>query len=536
MLYRLTISNFATIKSFECSFDSGFTVFTGESGAGKSLVFQAIYGLLGCSMNASMIREDADFCELQASFYLKDTTDPILKNYVDEENYLHLYRKVHRNKPGLITINAKASPLKMLKKIGALLAICIGQHEQLSLMKPSHQLDLLDHYIPDLHDLKNQYINEFNHYTQISNELKSISELNIDPQLQEFLSFQIKDISQHNFDSHEEDTLTQQKKDNAKATKQKQHLQQFHSALSSSLQHLQQAKDSLIQLTPTNTLPTLDSVESLSSQLEDLSFTASKEWNNYSTISDQNMNDIESRLDLIFRYSHKYKVHSIHELLEKLESLKTQLYQLDSAEDKKNDLLEDLSKSQQKCTVLAQSISKKRQEHAMTLSKELMAILHQLGFDFVQFKVKFEESKELLTSGMDSINFLISVNAGETEKPIAKVSSGGELSRILLAFYTIFGSFNSHKLLLFDEIDTGVGGLTANAIGSLIHKLSKKQQLFVITHLAQIAQFSNTHIRIEKTIKENETFSSPSILDSNSRQEEMSRMIGGSKVVESILN
>ena len=534
MIQSLRLQNFITISTVECSFLDGFSVFTGESGAGKSVLFQALYGLLGQSLSSSLIRQGESMAELEGVFQLENGPVPeFLESLVDESGNLVIYRRLHVSKPALIQVNAKTVTLKTLKLIGQHLAICVGQHEQLALLNPAYQLRLLDSCIPEITSLMKDYTHVLSEYKTVMTQHTQCKAQTGDDGLVDFLRFQIHDIEQHGFSADEESDLKTMKKRFVLAEKQQQDHRDLTQALSQAQNALQQASGLCSKLDNCPDDLSLETIDRVLASVEELSFTCSR-WDPGKSNREWSLSDIENRLDLIFKFTHHYKQPSLSGLLMHCESLKTKLHDIETQSERLNELDSALKEKRDTLQTLASSLSRHRKQQSGTLTTALQDMLLNLGFDYCQFEIFFETSPEFLSSGLDRVSFLISVNAGEPAKPLSKVSSGGELSRLLLAFYSAFSDHEPHKLLLCDEIDTGVGGLTANAIGQVLKDLGTGRQLFCITHLAQIVQFSAHHFVVKKTAIDGRTESRVSLVSDECRSSELSRLVGGEQVLHQL--
>ena len=531
MLTNLRIENFITIKTFDSEFFDGLSVFTGESGVGKSVIFSALYCILGKTFSTELIRPQCDYAELEAHFDISNNNLTFLRDFTEGEKTIIVYRKVSKTKKQIIKINSQSVTQKKLKEIGSHLATFINQHEQLSLLKPSFQLELIDKIDTKITQQREIYQGKYTSYLSKKNEIDSISKTLASPQHLEFFKFQLNDIEHHNFQKEEEYELKLKKKEILQQKKDNQHFQEISSGLDQSLTQLSHL-NSLVKYLDSIDDITKSKFESLVEDISELSFKLSGLNKNFSQ-SDMSLDEIEMRLDLIFTYCNKYKKLNLNQLCEFQEELAESVKIGENSEELLYKLNNELKIIEQDLILESEKLTYLRKQQSKPIQIEIEETLHRLGFNDLKFKITFSEKEEFSQSGKDSIQFMIQINKGSDLKAIQDSASGGELSRILLAFYSAFSKQSEKKLFLFDEIDTGVGGISATSIGKELSKIAQNQQVFCITHLAQIANLAQHHLVVAKNNYENETITNINYLD-KSDNIELIRMMGGETFLKEV--
>ena len=532
MLTALRIQNFITIKDFESDFFDGLTIFTGESGSGKSVIFTALYCLLGKPFPESLIRAGAERAECEAVFSIKQYNNEFLNSFTDDGDTLIIFRQQSRHKSAQIKINSRTVTQKTLKDIGNQIATIVSQHEQLSLMNTAYQLELLDQRDSDIALLKSDYQQHYNDYKKKQRALQLFeSEISDQAQL-DFFQFQYDDIAQHNFLPDEELTLTTQKKELSQRASTQLAYNAITQNLTTAINGLHTTSSKFTQLQTASSQKLSERLQSTIHELEDISFEVSQDQHGYENNHSLSADDIENRLDLIFSYTSKYKKLSLQQLCAYRDDLAEKI---NFAKNKSATLLsltEELELAQNTLKHCSDAIRNLRINAASKFKHALIPILQSLGFDHVQFDIHFEELSEFNSSGADSIEFMISINPGNELNPLAKVASGGELSRVLLAIFSLQPQSQRCQLYLFDEIDTGIGGIVANAMGKQLSIMGATQQLFCITHLAQIATVANHHMLISKHSSTSTTETHCRYLTDTEKSTELKRMVGGEAIIK----
>lgn len=532
MLSSLQISNMAIIASVSLDFESGFTVLTGETGAGKTVLLSSLGMLQGEPTSDTMIREGADRAMVEAHFTQ-------LSIEIGEEHFtdITVSRELIRNKPSICRLNGHRVPIKTLKSLKAQLFHSVKQHEGLSLSTQSYQRALLDHYgKKSIAPLKETYQQ---HYTTYRTCYDALSQLNTAEQDQdqqlEFLNFQIDDISKQNFEPNEEETLKQQKtalKSQQKLTKLSQ--ESVHS-LSEVTTHLTLAEKAINALSAID-----DSITPLQSQLlpiqvtcQDIHATLQQKQQDWKHLAGGDINTIETRLDTIFRYKSKYKVQTLPQLIDRLDTLKQKRKDITTFSDKKEQLTQQLEQERIIVSQHGLALFQERQSVAIQLSKAIETDLSQLNFQSPKVQLDLTYTPDQLSAdGQDKLTFLIAPNIGFSPLPLDKIASGGERSRILLVLQSILQDQNQTDTLIFDEIDTGVGGMTAHTLAEKLKSIAQKKQVITITHLPQIAEKADHHFCIQKGIQAQKTTTTIHLLATETdRKEEFQRMSGQATIV-----
>jgi len=548
MITRLFIQNYAIIDKLELEFEEGFSVFTGETGAGKSILVGAINLLLGEKGDSSIVRSGEEKAIIEGEFLIKDRDiKEKIKSYsVDVESSLIIRREIsiHQGK-NRVFINGFQEPISKLEEIGQWLIDIHGQHDhQLLLQQKVHQ-DILDSY-GNLHgDIK---IVE-NLYKRLMESLNLLKELEQDQNRLEadrvFMELAVKEIQDANFYEEEEEELTES-------------LKKMENAQNISLS-LTNARDLIYNNEKSATISLSRAINSISSiesfdpkytelrQILDDALTKVEEsgrlLSDYLKELDFDEDTLEKtieRLELIKDLKRKYKKNTIAELIQYAEECKRKLSFLDNKSGEIQKLNEEIENLKKELTSKSIDLSRKRQLVSTELAKKIKEELKFLGMEKADFivdikYVKDESSPIILNgipvrvneTGIDRVEFLISTNPGEEPKPLKKVASGGEISRVMLALKSIFAKSDPVETLIFDEIDVGIGGITANNVGLKMKEISKEKQLFVITHLPQIASKADFHYFISKSVEGNKTFAKARLLTKEERAGEIARMLGG---------
>ncbi|MGE4169926.1 MAG: DNA repair protein RecN [Candidatus Margulisiibacteriota bacterium] len=536
MLSRLRIKNIALIDEHELELQPGFTVLTGETGAGKSIILDAVQLLLGGQANEGYIKHGADEALVEGTFIVPP--NPLWESYVGDTGTLLITRKLQRGKDSVARINGETVPLKVLKTLGPHLVSIMSQHEAYSLYSKDHQRQLLDTFAkPDITPLLNAYTTAYDQFMALKTQLKHHQDAqNQSDQHQAFLSFQIQDIEQHHLKPGEDEALETQKQQLKQVAKQQAARSTLLGPFEEALSLLEGVSK---QLTPLN-LPELEPAQAtLADELDTLhALYATLDRNLAIPNLDLDIDTLEARLDTLFKLKTKYKAQSIDALLNHCTALKTELHNLLHAEEVSHNLEEQLQKAKQTLLDHGKKLQALRAQKASILSQTIQRTLVELDFEKAKFTIELSPTPPT-TTGLDAVTFMMSPNPGEPLKPLDKIASGGELSRIMLALKAVFTSDAPIETLIFDEIDTGVGGLTANRIGEKLRAISQQApntQLVAITHLAQIATVADHHIVVQKKVSGEKTITTLQTLNPNQKRQELERMIGGKAIAEILIS
>ena len=548
MIASLHIENIAVIKKLDVDFSKGFTVFTGETGAGKSIIIDGISLLLGAKGDKQLIRTGESYAMVSGVF--TDISSGVIAAmeecgvYPDEEGNILIQRTITCDGRSQIKINARTVTLSVLKAVTPLLMVIHGQNDTSSITDSKNQLEIIDSYAAN-GALLEQYRAEYDKWVAIKDEIEEITRRQAEGARQiEILRYQIRDIDSVSPAENEEDELIDKKvkiKNSEKITKNAGFA---YKALKGSEKGsisflLEKSITALDQLT--DVLPEL--AESVNSLRETLYVIEDVSDDVYSVISDKEddpteaLNKIESRLDKISKLKRKYGL-TVADVLAFRDNARHELEVLENSDD----ILRELSAKENKAYAVALKLANELHERRTVAAKEIEETVKKtLEFldmpkvvFFVSIKEEFHDEKKILfSSGSDKIDFYISANKGASAQPLAKIASGGELARIMLAIKSAITAKDGIGTVIFDEIDAGVSGKTARKIGIKMRELSASVQLMCVTHSAQIASLADAHMLIRKSDVDAGVETSVAELDYNGRVSELSRILGGLNVTES---
>ena len=541
MLQELSIKDFAIIDEIQISFQPKMTVLTGETGAGKSIIIDALGLLAGGRGSTEFIRKGEKKAVIQGLFTLprEANTYNILEEYgIDsEDGQIILQRDLYRGGRNICRINGMMVNLATLRKVGETLIDIHGQNEHQELMKPENHIDLLDEYDKKTSELRNQYQVVYQNYRKLklSMEKKEADEKAWAQRL-DMLNFQVKEIGEAGLKINEEDELVEEKN-------KLDNFQAIHDALELSYQILSGEKIDVVGNLG-NAMNELSDVSDLSENLQEINTKISDafysledtardisdeldsmEWNG------ERLNEIEERLELIHQLKRKYG-DTIEDILHYHIRIVKELREMENAEQNSEKQERQLSEALEKVKELAIKLSKQREKSAKKLEKMIHEQLSALYMDKAVFEVKFLNNSKLYSKGIDKVEFYIQTNPGEEMGPLAKIASGGELSRIMLALKTIFSQKMGVTSIIFDEVDTGVSGRVAQAIAEKISQISNNSQVLCITHLPQVAAIADNHYYISKSVNDGRTETSLEELDEKQKIREIARMLSGSEITE----
>ena len=539
MLQRLVISDLAIIHKLEIDFDSGMTVFTGETGAGKSILLDAIGLILGDRADTNLIRGGADKTEITGVFSLAEL--PHVRAQLDEldiiidDDELFIRRVISKDGRSKAYLNQNPVPLQILKDIGQYLIDIYGQHAHQSLGKPNIQRELLDangNYQDDLQSIKKLYV-QWKQAKQDLSKIKSEGE-NYEDRIT-LLRYQVDELNEFNIteDEYSELISTHKKLSNS---------QQIITSCKEAINSLSDSEHSIGQQLSKHIRQIVD-LEKYDSSLKNISELLNQamiqidEANTElraqidQTDNDQEtLNKTEQRLDRYHELSRKHHVKP-EQLYEHLQSLQKELDELEHGQEHHDTLQATLDCIMEDYLKLAKTLHSKRTKLAKQLSNSVTEKMHELGIGGT-FSISVDQIDEELIRehGMDSIQFLVSTNPGQPLRSLTKVASGGELSRLSLAIQIIGISANSVPTLIFDEVDTGISGGIAEVVGRMLATLSKSRQIFCVTHLAQVASCGQHHCRVSKQGNNNQIKTQVEKLNREERIDELARMLAGLKI------
>lgn len=540
MLVNLTIDNVAVIEHSDINFSMGFNVLTGETGAGKSIVIDAINLVLGQRSNRELIRTGAVKAAVNAVFTsLSEKTLAKLDELgfsPDEDGNLFLEREITVDGRGLARINGRAVPVSTLRDLGGTLIHIHGQHDNQALMVSEHHVDLLDAFA-GIEVLKKGYDEEFSNYRKLKSRLNSLA---TDEEARErrieLLKFQLDEIDSYELIIGEEEELLAKRKRVQNAEKIAAALGGAYEILSGNDEYsgaADLAKSAASQLSTVSS--TFSEAEIKSEELYDIAYRlddiASELRDLLETEAlDIDINEVEARLDIIYRLKSKYG-NSIEEILNYRDNAEKELNEFTSSDEIKAELKEKCVAAYNAAYELAVEMSNQRLKASDALAIRVADELSFLNMQGSTFKADIKVNDKLSENGLDEVVFLLSANIGEEPKPLSKIASGGELSRIMLAIKNALAEKDS-ATMIFDEIDTGVSGRAAQKIGIKLKQISKGKQILCVTHLAQIAAYGDVHMLIEKESRNERTFTKITPLDRTERLNELARIMGGEVVTE----
>ncbi|SHE53084.1 DNA repair protein RecN (Recombination protein N) [Caldanaerobius fijiensis DSM 17918] len=541
MLVSLSIKNFALIDNLEINFDKGLNIITGETGAGKSIIIEALSFVLGGRADKDMIRTGCSKAEVEAIFEVDEKNRVIdeLKEmgfYDAEDDFIIVYRELMLNGRNRCKINNKTVNISTLKYFAQKLIDIHSQDEYQMLFDWSTHQSLLDAFgSGELDELKKHVNNLYNTYMEYDREIRRLQEEGNNPLEEEFIKYQLNEINAANLKAEEEEQLLRARKVMTNAEKIYDALFYAYSTLydnknkRSVIDELGEVINKLKNVSQYDKEieNMLNRLNDLYYQIEDISGSL-RHYMEGLNFDPEELNKIEERLGFLSDLKRKYGktieqlIAYKSELQLKIERIENNAHILEEMRQKQARIKEDLLSFSRKLSNMRRKIA---EELENMVSKEL----DQLGIRGVLFKVHFDE-KEISADGIDRVEFMISTNPGEPLKPLSKVASGGEMSRIMLAFKKVFSEVDGIDTLIFDEIDTGISGQAVQAVAEKILELSLKRQIICITHMPQIASLADTHYYIRKVITDNRTYTKVEKLDDRGRIYEISRIISGDNI------
>ncbi len=544
MLITLRVTNFAIISELEINFESGLNIISGETGAGKSILVGAVNLLLGGRASPELIRTGFEEARVEGLFDVSRV--PSVKKILESHGFesgddLLINRTISRTGRNRVFINGKLATVSLVQQITSGLVDISSQHEHQRLLNPETHLAVLDNF-GELSEQLSIYEEEFFRYEALRKKLETLEKeaKNREEQL-EFIRYQIREIKKLKLRPGEEEELEKERN------------------LLRHAEHLYSASKESYDLLYGEAGSVLDKLDSIGKNLEELSVIDSetkdfleilnqcqvnlselayslRDYRNNITFNPGRLSEIESRLHQIQKITKKYggssekTLERLRDLEEKLELLENTSFFIEETRSKMEKVCERLSEK-------AQNLSDSRKKIAKRFASEVEQNLKELGMPDARFSVHFDKlpDRQFTRSGMDVVEFFFSANPGEELKPLAKIASGGELSRIMLALKVLLSDSQSREILIFDEVDTGIGGKTASLVGRMLREISRNQQVICITHLPQIACFGDIHFSVYKELRNKRTETFIKSLDDGEREIEIARMLGGLEISEKSL-
>ena len=541
MLLNLHVKNLALIEEVDVDFEKGLIVLTGETGAGKSLILGSVNIALGNKASKDMIRKGTDYSLVELTFSVSENCAKQLKKYdiyMEEDNIVTVTRKISEGR-SISKINGETVNIKTLKNVMSLLIDIHGQHDHQSLLYTKNHLDILDKFAKDsILELKEQIKEEYSKYTKL---IKKLEEFNIDEGQKareiEFAEYEVNEIESANLKPEEDVQVEEEFKKLSNSKEIVSALSEIYNALSyetagglgdiinKAVMDINSIKgmDEKISQFQTELYDIDNLCRELTSQIYD--------YNSGMDFNPEYVREVEERLDVINHLKLKYG-NSIEEILRYKEEKEEYLEKLNNMTDEMESVKNQISELEGTLNNLCTKLSEQRKKAAKELEVLVKQALVDLNFIAVEFEIQITRKESIGENGFDNVEFMISTNPGESVKPLVKVASGGELSRIMFAIKSILATEDDIDTLIFDEIDTGISGQTAMKVAEKMAKISRNHQVICISHLSQIAAMADSHYLIKKTADENSTTTSIKKLTRQQSIEELLRINGGSGITE----
>ena len=539
MLSELHIENIAVIEKADISFSSGLNVLSGETGAGKSIIIDSINAVLGNRTSKELIRSGVDSALVTAVFLPGHYINWFEENDLDFSDEIILQRKISSDGKSSCRINGVPVTAAQLRELACQLVDIHGQNDGLRLLDEKSHLSFLDSF-GYLGDAVGKYQEEYSKYNAIKKEIKSLSFDDTEKErLSESLSFKIDEISKAKIVPGECEQL-KAKRDLLRNS------EKLKEALDESINMLYSSDDNALSYTQ-NALFFVDKASAYSQKLEEVSKTLNdalfslkdaaavlEETRDALDFSEEEYNDLESRISDLDRLQRKYNTDE-QGLVDYIEYARNKLDEIEYSDERIEKLKKDLIAQTQVCKDCAQQLSLKRKEKAVQLIDSITNELRELNMPSVRFDVSFDNLDDLGPVGSDDVKFVMSANAGEALGRISKIASGGELSRIMLALKNVFAKNDIVDTMIFDEIDSGVSGISAQRVAEKLYSVSKDKQVMCVTHLPQIAAMADSQYLVFKQERSGRTYTEVEKLDFDKRKAEIARLYGGDNITETTL-
>jgi len=534
MLRLLRVKNFALMEDITLEFEDGLTVVTGETGAGKSMIVSAIASLCGTRIDDDAIRTGKRAAEITGIFDAKPSIrERLEESGIGTENEIIIRRSIEKGKRQNCYVNDRMVSLNFLRDIARNMVDLIGQHENQSLFDKRNHLALLDAYA-GLDGARMEYQTSFNEYRGLQNKLKMLlEEVEARDERIDYLKFQIDEIKKANLQTCEEEVLNVEK--NLLLTSEKRSLlvgsliDDIYERDGSVIEKLSSVGKSLEELAVLD--PQLkenhEQIAGILSIVDDI-YRMMSSYQDKIEFSQERLDFVIGRLETISRMKKKYGK-SADEINGYLKRMEDELSMIETRDEEIEKTKKSIRDVQKKVLAQADDLSSRRHGAGADLRKKILALLKQLGMEKADFDIRFGEI-EVGSLGKDDVEFYISTNPGEELKPLIKVASGGEISRITLCLKTLLSEVDNIPTVIFDEVDIGIGGRIAEAVGDMLARVSGSHQIICITHLPQIPVFADNHMLVKKEIRGDETHIQVMRLDEAMRKLEIARMLGGKEI------
>ncbi|AYD40584.1 DNA repair protein RecN [Clostridium fermenticellae] len=543
MLLQLNIKNFALIEELTISFNSGFNVLAGETGAGKSILIDAINYVLGSKFNKELIRTGENKTFVEAVFTVENpkTSDILEKNEIEIEDIIIISRETFQSGKSIAKVNGKSVLLSTLRFISSTLIDIHGQHENQNLLLSENHINYIDDFgNNNLKMYLNKYKEIYHEFIEKQNDIKRLTGNNEERnKIIDFLKYQIDEINSANLKEGEDIKLNEKYKILSNSEKISRTLNDCYVDLYEGRENVESMYDKLrIMIKHLDNLEqdfpkVIDIVKALKDAYYNMEDAIEKMGNIKNDVyyDESELEYINGRMYQINDYKKKYG-DTIPKIFEYRDKISKQYYEMVNSNEIIENLKDEMVKIVEGLKNYGKYIHIERCKIADILEKNVKKELNFVGLEKSVFKVDVSISEKFYTNGMDSIRFLISTNPGEPLKPLEKIVSGGELSRIMLALKTVFVDKDKIPSVIFDEIDTGISGRIAQCVAEKMYTISKKHQVLCVTHLPQIACMSDEYYLVSKEVKDNKTFTHVKKLKDNQKEYEIAKMIGGSEVTK----
>lgn len=558
MLKNLTVKNFAIIEDLSVEFEKGLNVITGETGSGKSILIEALGIALGNKFSKDMLREGEDKLILTTTFDISENKrlKKILIDKGIEDDILFFQREITKDGKQKLKINGMVLPFSIYREIGELLVDIHGQHEPQSLLDKNKHLELLDRFIGEDFLIKRDEFNKkLERYRNVNKEIEEIlTKKEERERRRDYLNFVINEIEKEKINEDEENELLSKREILKNVSK----LKEAYSEIFNNLEGFDENEGAVDKIV--RSIKKLESIETIDKfslefkkELNEIEIKISEILNQIRVRKEEieynpdELEIIEERLKIYDDLKRKYGK-NIKEILNFLEESKKELINLDTSFEKVEELKKEKELLEKELIEIGKFLREERLKKAKELEKQIEQELSTLAMEKAKFFVKFFEEEDEngiqfdgrllkpMQYGFEKVEFFISPNPGESEKPLIKIASGGELSRLMLSIRTIFGKVDEIPCIVFDEIDQGIGGRVGEMVGRKLLELSKNVQVISITHLPQIASFGDNHILLAKSVSQERTYLTAKTLKEDERVYEIARMLGGVEITESAIN
>ena len=542
MLQNMHVKNLALINETEVDFKEGLNILSGETGAGKSIIIGSINLALGEKVQKEMLRENADYALVELIFSVTDPRQKELLKELDvipENDQIILSRKIVNGR-GVAKVNSESVPVSKMKAIASVLIDIHGQHEHQSLLSKRKHLEILDDYAKEeLADWKQKVRASYQEYRRIEEELAH-ADVNEEERLRElsFLEYEVREIEEAGLEIGEDETLEANYRKFSNGKKIMEAVNGAYLLTGSQDDSASELIGRAVRELGAGAAydEQVKSLEEQLLQIDSLVNDFNREIAEYideTEFDDETFYQMEKRLDEINHLKSKYG-NSIASVLEAAEEKRERMTKLADYDAYLSRLKKQLECAREELEGYCEQVSKIRKKYAVTLTAAVTEALKDLNFLDVRFEMHFERTPDYTANGTDDAEFLISTNPGEPVKPLGKVASGGELSRIMLAIKTVLADNDAIETLIFDEIDSGISGRTAQMVSEKMNVLGRNHQIICITHLPQIAAMADAHYLIEKSVENQTTVSRIRELSSEESIEELARMLGGVEITDKV--